>query len=313
LSAPLFARQAEWVWRPELSNMAMLRLMTWISLRLGRRLARALLLGISLYFLIVAPAARQASLTYLRRALGREPRFTDLIRHFHSFASCTHDRIYLLNDRFDLFDIQVHDATALETVLAAGRGAFLIGAHLGSFEVVRALSRQRPGLRVAMAMYENNARKINATLAAINPFFKQDIIPLGQLDSMLRAQACLDKGMILGVLADRTLNDDPSLMVQFLGEAAAFPLGPMRLAAILKRPVLFMTGLYLGGNRYAIHFETLVDFTDIKREERDAASRRAVSAYAACLERYCRAYPFNWLNFYDFWPLPLNSAKGEAS
>ena len=61
LSAPLFLHQAEWVWRPERSNMAMLRLMTWISLRLGRRLARALLLGISLYFLIFAPAARQAS------------------------------------------------------------------------------------------------------------------------------------------------------------------------------------------------------------------------------------------------------------
>jgi len=301
------ARQAEWLERRERSNRVMLRLMTWISLRLGRRLARCLLLGVSLYFLTFAPQARQNSRTYLRRALGREPRLADLFRHFHCFASCTHDRIYLLNDRFDLFDIQVHGGAIFESVHAAGHGAFLIGAHLGSFEVLRALSRQRPGLKVAMAMYEHNAIKINAALAAINPLSRQDIIPLGQVDSMLQAQACLDRGMILGVLADRTLDDDATLRVEFLGETAAFPIGPMRLASLFKRPVLFMTGLYLGGNRYAIHFEPLADFSRIERPKREAASRQAVAAYAATLERYCLAYPFNWLNFHDFWRIPHNS------
>jgi predicted LPLAT superfamily acyltransferase len=290
----------------------MLKLMTWISLRLGRRAARSLLWGISLYFLMFAPAARQASRNYLRRALAREPHLTDLVRHFHCFASCTHDRIYLLNDRFDLFDIRVHGAAAFEEVYAAGRGALLIGAHLGSFEVLRALSRQRPGLQVALAMYENNARKINAALAAINPASRQNIIPLGQINSMLQAQACLDKGMIMGVLADRTLDDDPTLRVQFFGEATAFPLGPMRLAAILKRPVLFMTGLYLGGNRYAIHFEPLADFSNIERKEREKASCLAVATYAATLERYCRAYPFNWFNFHEFWGLTPGTGR-EAS
>ncbi len=38
----------------------------------------------------------------------------------------------------------------------------------------------------------------------------QDIIPLGQIDSMLRVQACLDEGMVLGVLGDRTLGGDPT-------------------------------------------------------------------------------------------------------
>ena len=180
--------------------MAMLRMMTWISLRLGRRPARVLLLGISLYFLLFASAARSTSRAYLTRALGRAPRLAELFEHVHSFASCTHDRVYLLNDRFDLFDIQVHGAPAFEAVLAAGRGAFLIGAHMGSFEVVRAVARQRPGLRVAMVMYEENAAKINAALAAVNPVAAQDIIPLGQLDSMLQVQARLDAGMVLGCL-----------------------------------------------------------------------------------------------------------------
>ena len=302
------APQAEWAGRPERSNRAMLRLMTWISLRLGRAPARWVLAGISLYFLLFAPAARAASRAYLRRALDREPTFADLFRHFHSFATTIHDRVFLLNARFDLFQVEVHGEDVIKEMLAAGQGAFLMGAHMGSFEVVRAIGRSQPGLRVAMVMYEDNARKLNAALAAINPAAVQDIIPLGQLDSMLRVQACLDAGMALGVLSDRTLGSDPTLRVPFLGADAEFPLGPMRLAAMLKRPVLFMSGLYLGGNRYAIHFERLADFSEVERPQRNAAVEAAIAAYAASLERHCRAAPYNWFNFFDFW-----RAKGDRA
>lgn len=306
------ALQSEWRKQPERGSVAMLRAMTWLSLALGRPVSRIVLLGISLYFLLFAPAARNASRAYLRRALGRPPRLAERFRHFHSFASCIHDRVYLLNDRLDQFDIQVEGEDVVKEVLAAGRGAFLMGAHLGSFEVARALGRRQPGLRVAMVMYEKNAHKINAALAAINPTAVQDIIPLGQLDSMLQVQARLDEGVVLGVLADRTLEQDPTLPLPFLGQSAAFPLGPMRLAAILKRPVLFMSGVYLGGNRYVIHFEPLADFTHIERQERDAAVRQAVAAYADCLERHCRATPFNWFNFFDFWR-PPSGDRGNVS
>ena len=300
-SARHASQQAEWVRRPERSNWTMLRLMSWISLRLGRAPARLVLAGISLYFLLFAPAAKAASRAYLRRTLDREPGFADLFRHFHSFASTIHDRIFLLNARFDLFQVEVHGEDIIQEVLAAGRGAFLMGVHMGSFEVVRAIGRRQPGLRVAMVMYEENARKLNAALAAINPAAAPEIIPLGQLDSMLRVQASLDEGMVLGMLGDRTLGGDPTLRVPFLGADAEFPLGPMRLAAMLRRPVLFMSGLYLGGNRYVIHFERLADFSDFERTGRDAAIQSAVTTYVAGLERHCRAAPYNWFNFFDFW------------
>lgn len=294
-------QRSEWTQRPERSNMTMLRLMSWISLRLGRRPARFVLAGISLYFLLFAPSAKAASRDYLRRILGREPTFAELFRHFNAFASTIHDRVFLLNERFDLFQIELHGVELFDEVIGAGHGAFLMGAHMGSFEAARAVGRQQPGFRVGMVMYEENARKINAALAAINPAAVQDIVPLGQLDSMLQVQARLDDGMALGVLADRTLHDEPTVALDFLGSTASFPVGPMRLAAMLKRPVLFMAGLYLGGNRYAIHFERLADFGAVERAQRHTAIHEAVSAYARCLERHCRAAPYNWFNFFDFW------------
>ena len=281
--------------------MLMLRVMAWISLRLGRRAGRVVLHPIAAYFLLFAPASRRASSNYLRRALGRPPRWRDLYRHFFTFAATIHDRIYLVNHRFELFDVEVHGEDTLRGLLAAGKGLFLMGAHLGSFEVIRAIGRRDTDLRVAMVMHQDNAQKINAMLAAINPEAVQDIIGLGQVDSMLKVREHLDQGGAVGVLADRTPGNDTVYPVQLLGTDANLPGGPFRMAALLRRPVVFMTGLYLGGNRYAIHFEPLADFSNVARDQRDAAVEAAITRYAALLDQYCRKAPYNWFNFFDFW------------
>ena len=297
--------QADWKRSPERSNMFMLRVMTWISLRLGRKAARCVLYGIAAYFLLLAPAARLASRRYLHRALKLQVHarvgWRHLFRHFLTFASAIHDRIYLINDRFDLFDIELHQQQLVTDVLADGRGALLMGAHLGSFEVLRAIGRQQPGLRVVMVMYEENARKINAMLAAINPAAQQDVVALGHVDSMIAVHDLFNAGAVVGILGDRCLGKDATLPVSFLGAPALLPVGPFRMAAILRRPVLFMAGLYGGTNRYDIHFETVADFSHIPAGGHEAAIQVAMTRYAQLLEQYCYAAPYNWFNFFDFW------------
>jgi predicted LPLAT superfamily acyltransferase len=90
-------------------------------------------------------------------------------------------------------------------------------------------------------------------------------------------------------------------VVDFLGGPAVFPLGPMRAAAVLRREVFFITGIYKGGNRYHAVFEKLADFTRTRSGEREADVEAAIRRYAAILERHCRQDPHNWFNFFDFW------------
>lgn len=303
--------RAAWVRRPERSNMLMLRIMTWISLRLGRGPGRVVLHLIALYFLLFAPASRIASRRYLVRILKHPVRWTDIYKHFFAFASTIHDRVYLLNGRFDMFDIQVYGEDLMQQSIAEGTGMFLFGAHMGSFEVIRALGRQDVGLKVAMAMYEENARKINETLAAINPAAQQDIIGLGHIDSMLKINDQLQQGTLVGMLADRTLGDDVMQQVTLLGSPAQLPLGPFRMAAILRRPVVFMVGLYLGQNRYEIHFEKLADFSTVGAGQRQAEIQRAMARYASLLEQYCERAPYNWFNFFDFWQTARSTEKRD--
>jgi predicted LPLAT superfamily acyltransferase len=296
-------QRAEWATKKERSNMLLLRIMTWISLKLGRRVGRMVLHLIATYFLIFSPSSRLASKQYLQRAFGRPASLRDQYLHFFTFASTIHDRIYLINHRFDLFDIDVFGAQSIHDHLATGQGLFLAGAHLGSFEVIRTIGRDKD-LPVAMFMHEDNAKKINAMLTAINPNASRDIIGLGNVESMLQVNQKLEDGYAIGILADRIFGDDAVLPVCILGDEVHLPLGPFRLAALLRQKIMFMTGLYLGGNRYSIHFHPLADFTNVARDQRDIAIKCAMHEYATLIDYYCRAAPYNWFNFFDFWQAP---------
>lgn len=292
---------ADWTRQPERGSMALLRLMAWIGLHLGRRVARLLLHPISLYFLCFAPQARRASKVFLTRALGRPARWRDSYRHIHSFAATTLDRIYLLNDRLDLFDIRLHGEHLVQEVAPGGPGRLMLGAHMGSFEAVRAVGHGRPEAPpLALMMYEANAQKMSRLIQAVNPAASQEIIALGEFDAMLRVKTRLAEGAFIGMLADRSFQDDEVRWLPFLGAPAPFPLGAFRLAALLRCPLLLMLGLYRGGNRYDVHFELLHDFsrTDLTRQE---AIELALARYVARLEHHCLDAPYNWFNFYDFW------------
>ena len=280
--------RAEWAARQEFGAAPLIRLMVWVVCHLGRPVSRLLLVPICGFYFLFAPKPRAASLAWLTRALGRPPGIADRWRHFWYFAACLLDRVLLLNGRADLFRITVHGEDA---VVAIQHGGFLFGAHFGSFEAIRAAARRLPEIRTSLVMYRDNARKTNAVLDAINPALAIEIIALGEPGSMLAVRDRLDDGHFVGLLADRDPDSGRLLRLPFLGAPAGFPIGPFRMACLLRRPVMLMAGIYRGGNRYDIHFERL------DCDEPEATMAR----YVAALERLCRDSPYNWFNFFDFW------------
>lgn len=290
-----------WADRPERGGAFGMRMGIWLALGLGRPLARLLLPAVSLYFLMVSASDRSASRVFLRRALGREPGLADVFRHLHTFALTMLDRVYLLKGRLDYFDVRVEGETIVSDLLDRGEGCLLMGSHLGSFEIVGALGRQARVPRVRPVMYRRNAGPSSAAMAALDPELAEQIIALGEADSMVRLEAALSDGEFAGILADRVLNGDDAVSLPFLGQLARFPRGPFQVAALLKRPVVLMVGLYRGGNRYDIHFERLADMTQAGRAGRASLVDDAMRCYVERLEHYCRLAPFNWFNFYDYW------------
>jgi predicted LPLAT superfamily acyltransferase len=293
--------EPEWVARPERGNAVVTRFGARLALFLSRPAAHWLLFPVCLYFLAFSPRGRAASRNFLRKALGREPRLTDVFRHFWAFAVTILDRVYLLKGQYSRLDMHVHGEDAVQGLVGRGEGCFLLGAHLGSFEILRFLAEETRQLRVSLVMYEENARKLNSVFHAINPDRSMPVIALGKVESMLKVEEALARGEVVGMLGDRTIEGQGTVSCSFFGEPARFPIGPHRVAAMLKIPVILMFGLYRGGNRYDVYFERLADIRQAERAQRELVLEESLRCYVARLEHYCRLAPYNWFNFYDFW------------
>lgn len=293
--------QPEWLRRKERGSQFGIKLVVGLALSLGRPVARLFLPVICFYFLVFSSASRRASGTYLKRALGRRTTLFDIFRHYHSFACCVLDRVFFLKNRTELFELSVFGEQILMDIQARGGGCILLGAHMGSFEVLRALGRRHPNIRISMAMFEKNAQKVNSVLNAIDPELAKGIISLGRPDSFITIERCLENGHFVGFLADRSLTDERRVARPFLGAPALFSINPFRMIAILQKPVVLMVGLYRGGARYEIYFERFADLGAVPRRPTAQDLEKIVGRYVARLDHYCRIAPYNWFNFYDIW------------
>jgi predicted LPLAT superfamily acyltransferase/predicted hotdog family 3-hydroxylacyl-ACP dehydratase len=290
-----------WLQLPERGTPASLRFSGWVALHIGRCAARVLLFPATLYFLISAHAARRASYDYLRRVRGRRARWWHVLQHFYYFGATILDRVYLLRGEFEHFALTLHAREILHRQIDSGGGCILLGAHLGSFEILRTLgvTQQEFPLKVLMDTAHNE--NITRFLDALNPKIAHTVIAAEGPDRLLRVKEDLDAGFLIGMLGDRVATLDKTTQCQFLGAPATFPAGPILLAAIMHCPIILFFGLYRGGNCYEIFFEQFADEITLPREQRSEQTQAWVQRYVARLEHYARLAPYNWFNFYPFW------------
>lgn len=294
---------AHWSARPEGGNRLAIRLLIAIGLHLGRGSARLLLYPVTLYFFLRRGPERRASRQFLECALGRAPRTAQVLRHLHTYAATILDRVFLLSGSLRRFDVRVQGLDELHRHMDGGRGVLLLGAHVGSFEVLRALGERRPDARVCVVMDRQQTPGLTELLHALNPRIAANIIDAGADPAALALtmHAAAQSGALIGLLGDRARAGEAVQEVAFFGRPAPLPVGPYLVASLLQLPVVLCFGLYRGGNRYDLYFETFAESLRLQRRTRAAELAEWTQRYAARLEHYTRLAPYNWFNLYDFW------------
>lgn len=295
---------ASWLEREERgSNLGIRVLLRWTE-RFGRGATRFPLQTTAAYYSLFGGDARRASLEFIRAVKGQAGA-RDVYRHILHFAQCTLDRVYLLRDREDLFDVTCTGKHHLEELASARRGAILLGAHLGSFEAARAIGDWQD-LPMNILVHVDNARRINGFLREVKPDFDANLIVVdpGEIGHVFRVQEAIDRGELVAIAGDRVGLNERTVSAQFFGREARFPAGPYLLASTLGCPVYLTVGLFHEPNRYDLHCEPFADPVELPRARREAALAEYASRYANRLEHYCRLAPYNWFNFFDFWAKP---------
>lgn len=292
---------AAWLSAGERGSILGIRFVLYLCTAFGRPAARAFLKILALYYALTSGVARRASRDFLRRV---EPRVTFgmVYRHILGFAEVVLDKIFVVQGKLDCIEAKSNGFEHLRKARAEGKGAMLLGAHMGSTEAMRVLAGVKD-VPVNVLMYTGNARMINALLGKLNPALAGRIIELGngRMDAILRVKELVDAGEIVAILGDRVGINDKFAVADFLGSPARFPTGPLLIASMLKCPVFLTVGMYTSPNKYEFFLEPFADPVEVPRKDRDAALARYAQKYAARLEHFCRMSPYNWFNFYDFW------------
>jgi predicted LPLAT superfamily acyltransferase len=292
----------EWIQRPEGGGRGPIRLVIYLAQACGRTFTRGILYPITLYFVLRRGPERRASGAFLKRIL-HDASWLSVAKHIHCFSSVTLDRVYLLRENLRRFDVQCFGLDELRRVLEQGKGVLLFGAHVGSFEALRALAVQQPDIpfRAVIDIGQNPA--FSEVFGELNPELAETIINARRdgLSTVFDIKEALDSRAIVSMLVDRARPGNAVTSVDFIGDPAPFPNSPWLLASTLQVPVMLCFGLYRGGNRYDLHFEPFAEAVDIPRRDRAAALQSTIRRYAERLEYYVRMAPYNWFNFYDFW------------
>jgi KDO2-lipid IV(A) lauroyltransferase len=195
------------------------------------------------------------------------------------------------------------DSSPMDEALAAGTGAILVSPHLGNWELgglgladlgypVNVLTFREPDERF------NESRERQRGERGIRFIYvdRDDSSPL----AIIEAVNALRRNEVLALLGDRDGSSN-TISINFFGRPTDVPVGAAYLALASGAP-LIPVFVVLEKGRYATIMEEPI-YLARNRGDQESAIRTGMEQLAAVFERYIRAYPDQWYNFFDFWEI----------
>lgn len=299
--------QSSWSTLPERGSIRGIRSVLFALNVLGYRFASVLLIPIAAYFFLTGRRSRIASLKYLDRlhrhypAAAKATLWQSYLHHLE-FARTMLERLLIWQGHTNGFQFVTQGSELLQQKSCSG--AVLLGAHLGSFDVLRALAMGFEN-RVHVTMFRAHAPRINRVFQELNANMDLHVIELasGDLAGILELKDCIDRGEHVALLADRHTPGpkERAVRASFLGESAAFPQSPWILASLLECPVHLVMALRTGPRSYRVWVEPVAERIVLPKGKRETGILPHAAWFARRLEELCCQYPRQWFNFYDFW------------
>lgn len=238
----------------------------------------------------------------LRLAL---PELTDDARSRLAAAVADHFGVVILDalrlQRLDpdalVTEVEVRGADRLESALAGGRGAFLLSAHIGSWEVAALIS----GLRIPGGLWVVNRPLDNplldAELERLRARFGNRA--LGKRGIARDVLVRLKQGGVVGILIDQRVAPDVGVAVPFFGQPT--PTHPVlaRFARKTLAPVVPLFAFWEGPGRYVLEYGEVIEpsrLTEAELEDGPLTAR-----FSAVVEAVIRSRPEQWLWYHDRW------------
>ena len=281
-------------------NYILYRIGQFLSLCLPLKLAYGIALFVSDLHYFFAVKDRKATKENLKAIF---PDKTDReirkirIRISRNFAKYLVDffRFSKIDTEYIKKNIRIENIHYLDDVLSRGKGAIIVTAHLGNWEL--------GGVVIALSGYPFWAVALPHKDKKVDDFFRTQreikgvrVIPVGR--AVRQSLEILRANKALALVGDRDFSEK-GLVLNFFGKPTVFPQGPAALS--LKTGATIITGFMMRNpdDSFTLRFEKPLDFVPTGDREKDSISLTA--GYKNIFEEYIRKYPDQWYVFRKFW------------
>ncbi|MCX5778019.1 MAG: lysophospholipid acyltransferase family protein [Elusimicrobia bacterium] len=199
------------------------------------------------------------------------------------------------------------DMSGLDVLQAArtgGKGAVIVGAHFGNWELMGAAVARVYPLTFVVGQQQNS--QVDDLLNAYRTAKGVKLIPLKL--ALRGVMKTLRNNEFIGILADQDAHEQGAF-VPFFGRPASTPKGPALFALRAGAPLIMAT-MFRSGNKFKAVFETVPRPAPSGNEENDIQTYTA--AFTAILERNTRISPDHWFWLHRRWKTKLIGGNHHA-
>lgn len=228
---------------------------------------------------------------------------------FRNFAKYLVDffRFEKINDEFIKKNVTFENIHYVNETLKKGKGAILLTAHLGNWEL--------GGVVTSISKYPLWAIALPHKHKRTNDFFNKQreskglkVIPLGK--AVRQSLFILKKNNLLAVVGDKDFTNERGIVVDFLNRETSLPKGPAAFCLISGAPIIPGFMLRNPDDSFTLRFEKpidlnkTVDFDEHHFKKPDETKMHEIAIqYKSIIESYVRKYPDQWYMFRPYWQI----------
>lgn len=264
----------------------------------GISFAYFVLLFVAFYFIPFAPKATRASYFYFHKVqkFGALKSAAFVYWSYYRFGQTLLDKVAVLAGFAPKFTYQFDGKHHLQHLANQGKGAVLISAHIGNWEIAsHFLEKLDTPVNVVMLDAEHQRIKAILDKSMTKRAFK--VIPVkDDFSHLLKIHKAVRKKEFICIHGDRYIaaHKSKTYRTRFLGYYAHFPRGPFELAARLEVPYTFVFAIKETNKHY--HFYAMPG----KMAEAGNVET-IIEEYLQHMERVLEDAPEQWFNYYDYW------------
>lgn len=271
--------------------------------KLGLRVAYFILLFVATYYFLFSWSSSKSIYYYLRRRqkFSVLKSFFGIYRSYYVFGQTLIDRLMISSGKKNRFTYDFDGIEKIREVLAKNKGAVLISAHVGNFEISEYfLEELGEELVTNIVTTDLEQKKIKDYLESLSLKSRMKYILIkDDMSHIYEFNEALSKNEFICITGDRYMPGGKIMETEFLGEKAQFPAGPFKIASRLRVPVMFVYVM----KDSATHYHLYARVSEVEHRNEKALLESYVESISTIVDKY----PYQWFNYFHFWNTPQSN------